>query len=381
MPRPALSVLARPDSDPALGLTQLLEGGLLPDFQVPDPEALRPGLDFASQNALGLSVPSDTGAPEQAGAAARDLERRLAATLSMPCALTFASQSEAIRHTLTTLLRPGDEVLLDAAADFAMFETVLAANANLHCFPSGSVEAVERRLQRLSRQPGRGRLVIAVPAVSAHGSRISDLADLADLARRHGAVLIVDVAQDFGAMGPNGGGVQELQNCLDRVDIVVGGFSRCFGTKGGFAAVLDPALAQPAHHAAQLPDARARTVLAAADVVFGPLGTRLRRNLMGLSLRLRNHLMSDGARFLGSASPFVPVLLPALTALPRTALLESAGPRVTLLMAPVVPLQAPRWRIELNARHSMADIDDLAELMRDVARAFDQRPTRNRVAA
>ena len=38
-------------------------------------------------------------------------------------------------------------------------------------------------------------------------------------------------------------------------------------------------------------------------------------------------------------------------ALPRTALLESAGPRVELLHAPKVPLHAPRWRIQLNAAH------------------------------
>jgi 7-keto-8-aminopelargonate synthetase-like enzyme len=376
MTRPALSVLARSDLYPADELSQLLSGGMLPGVRLPGSERLRPGLDFASQNALGLVPAPDANADLADQDAVPTLQRLLAASLAQSEALTFASGPVAIRAVLSGLLQPGDDVLVDAAAHSAMFESVSAVHANLHRFPAGSVEAVERRLRRLSRQPGRGRLLIVVPAVSPLSSRISDLAELADLARRHAALLVVDVSQDFGAMGPNGGGALELQNGLDRVDVVLGSFSRCFGSQGGFAAFRDPALLQAARRAAPLPVAEAWTVLAASKTVFSPLGTSRRRNLMGLSQRLRNHLMADGARVLGSAAPFVPVLLPALTALPRTALLESGGPRVTLLMAPVVPAQAPRWRIELNARHSLAEIDDLAELIRDVARAFDRQPRR-----
>lgn len=381
MPRPASSALALTDTSASDGLVQLLNGGLLPAGQSRPSDWLRPGLDFASLDALGVAAHTAIGAHHQPGAADLALERRIAAQLRLPDAAIFASGADAIRHTLTRLLRPGDEVLVDAGADSAMFETVFAVRATLHRFPSGSVEAVDRRLQRLSRQPQHGRLVVAVPAVSAFGSRVSDLVDLCNLARQHGAILIVDVSQDFGAMGVNGGGVLELQNCLGRVDVVLGSFSRSFGMQGGFAAFRDPAVRQAADRAPRMSTGTAAAVLAAADIVFGPAGRDLRRNLQGVSLRLRNHLMADGARVLGSASPFVPILLPPLTALPRTALLESAGPRVTLLMPPNVPLQAPRWRIELSARHTLSDIDDLAELIRDVSRAFDRQPFRARATA
>lgn len=381
MSRPASSALALSYTRPADGLTQLLSGGLLPRSRVPASDRLRPGLDFASQNPLGLTFPVAPATPTATEAPLAALEHRIAAELRLSDARTFPSPAEAIRHSLTALLRPGDEVLVDAAADSATFETVLTARATLHRFPSGSVEAVERRLNRLARRPRSGRLLIAVPAVSAFGARQSDLFELSGLARQHGALLIVDVSQDFGAMGPNGGGVTEMQGCLGRVDVVLGSLAGCFGVQGGFVATQDPGLVQALQRAPRLAEPAARAALAAAAIVFSPLGTSLRRNLHGLSLRLRNHLMADGARVLGSAAPFVPVLLPAPTALPRTALLESAGPRVTLLMPPIVPLQAPRWRIELSARHSLAEIDDLAELIRDVSRAFDRAPARTQVPA
>lgn len=379
MPIPARFVAVPTNEHLSTGISVLLNGGLMPTNRRDTQGSNRSGLDFASLNALGLV--SSSNAPQTPAASEHALDQRIAAELRLPFAATFASRTNAIRHVFGSLLQAGDEVLIDAAADPAMFQAVQSAHANLHRFPSASIEGVERRLSRLARQPHRGRLVIAVPAVSAFGSRISDLIELCAFARQHAAILVVDVSQDFAVMGANGGGQLEIQNCLGQIDVVLGCFSRCFGLAGGFAAFGDPALRQAAHHAQPLPSFVVSTILAAADTTFGPQASSLRRTLHGLSLRLRNHLMSDGARVLGSASPFVPVLLPPLTALPRTALLESAGPRVTLLMPPDVPLQAPRWRIELSARHTLSDIDDLAELIRDVSRAFDRQPSRARVTA
>lgn len=397
MPRPVTPVLSQTgsdadwtDQDSSGGLSQLLKGGLLDSAPSSRAAMGRPGLGFAAQDYLGLaSHPAVQAAAlsavarqqPQAKAAIHVLEARLAAILGLPHVATFASGSDAIRQALGAVLSSDDDVLIDAAAPSAMFETVLGRRAGLHRFPSGSIEAVERRLFRLSRQHRRGRLVIAIPAVSAYGSKLADLADLTMLARLHNALLIVDASHDLGAMGQDGGGMMEIHGCLGRIDIVVGSLAKCFGAAGGFAAFRDPDLGSAIRRDAgpMLPQ-NAGTILAAAAVAFSEDGRRRRRNLHGISLRLRNHLMADGARVIGQASPLVPILLPARTALPRTALLESAGPRVTLLQAPTVPLHAPRWRIQLNASHSPADIDDLAELIRDVSRAFDRTPARAAVA-
>lgn len=385
MPRSALHAPSRPCPDLPKGLIRLLGEGLLPGAAQGAAARPRTGLDFATRDPLGLSrdpafyatAPVDHARDPEPPIPA--LERQIAARLRLAKALTFASAVEAIRHALVAFLHPGDQVLVDSDAESAVFQAVLAAGAHLHRFPAASVDAVERRLRRLARQPRRGRLVIAVPAVSASRSRRSDLAELGLLARQHGALLVVDVAQDFGTMAQDGGGVLELQNCLGRVDLVTGSFAGCFGCPGGFAAFRDPAhgCGRPTGTAA-LPEGSAAAILAATRIVFGAEGRHRRRRLNGLSLRLRNRLVADGLRVPGSAAPSVPVLLPPATALPRTALLQSAGPRVGLLLAPLVPLHAPRWRIEISALHGLADIDDLAELIRDVTRAFDRLPSRNR---
>ncbi len=317
--------------------------------------------------------------------AALTLEDRVARFLHLPEAVVFPSGAEALRATLRCTFREGDQVIVDAGAHPAMFGTVLAARANLHRAPTGSVEAVERRLRRLATLPRRGRLFVAVPAVSAQGSVLADLAGLVDLCRDYGATLIVDVTHDLGSMAQGGGGLLEIHGCLGRADIVIGSFAKCFGAAGGFAAFADPGLKRAlrlSHHgqrqSAALSPVNAAIILAAFDIIDSAQGRTRRRRLHSSALRLRNHLMADGIRVMGQPSPLVPIRLPLMTALPRTALLESAGALVTLLMAPAVATHAPRWRLQLMADHTAADIDDIADLIRDVTRVFDRqrRPAR-----
>lgn len=362
-----------------------------------------PGLNFATQDYLALAAhpalrsaamaalgQHRLGAPGSAPAMGMTapvlaLEARTARFLHLPCAVVFPSGADAIRTTLHTILRPGDDVIVDANAHPAMFETVLTARARLHRSPAASVEGVERRLRRLAAHPRRGQVYVALAAVSAQSSQVADLTELTELCHAYDARLIVDVSHDLGSMAQNGGGVMEIQGCLGRIDIVLGSFAKSFGASGGFAAFRDPALRDELRRGqtgqwrtAALSPINASAILAAFDIVDGAEGRRRRRRLHGSSLRLRNHLMADGLRLMGQPSPLIPVRLPPLTALPRTTLLESAGPVVTLLQAPLVAAHAPRWRIQLSSDHSAAHIDDLAELIRDVTRAFDRqsRPVR-----
>ena len=349
--------------------------------------ASHPGLRTAAIGSLGQHRLCAPGTTPQLGLTAPvlALEDRVAGFLHVPHAVSFPSGAEAIRATMHALLLPGDEVIVDQDAHPAMFEAVLIARARLHRCPAGSIEAVERRLRRLGGQSRRGRVWLAVPALSAHGSVMSDTSELSALCREHGAGLIVDVAHDLGSMGQGGGGVLEIQNCLGRPDVVVGSFAKCFGAAGGFAAFQDPTLTdrlrsgRPGQwRTAALSPVNAAAILAAFDLIDSAEGRRRRRRLHGTTLRLRNHLIADGLRVMGQPSPLVPVRLPPKSAQLATRLLHSAGPRVTLLQAPLVASLAPRWRIQLSSDHAAADIDHLAELIRDVTRAVDRqsRPPR-----
>lgn len=332
-----------------------------------------PGRNFAALDPLLLSRDLVSARLSADPDPAALLTERLARFLSMPAVLSFASGAMAIRHVLPALLDPTDEVIIDAGADPAMFETVRHAEARLHRSPPGSLDAVERRLQRLARQPRTGRLFVMLPAIARLTSVAADLADFCTLCAAHGAILVVDASQDLGMIGQAGQGLAEVQGCLAGIDVILGDMAGTFAVPGGFAAFRDPALADRvrAHPLRALPlaPAFAAMTLAALALVASPEGARRRRLLHGNALRLRNHLMADGLRVLGHPSPVVPVLLPPRKAEAHSALLRSAGVTVPLLQAPMVAGHAPRWHVRLNAGHRPADIDDLADLMRDVIRA------------
>ncbi len=300
------------------------------------------------------------------------LETRVAQFLRLPEAAVFPSGAEANRAAIRTLIRAGDHVLIDAAAHSALFEAARAITRHVHRTPPGSTDAVERRLRRIRREnPGAG-ILVATSAVAAFSAAIPDLAALADLCREHGATLLVDVAHDLGAMGPTGRGVLELQGVLARVDVVTGSFAKCFGSNGGFVAARDPALKPALRFApggqgssSALSPLQAAIVLAAFDIVESPEGAVRRQRLLANVLRLRNHLMADGFTLMGRSAPFVPVRLETLPlARQMTAAIESAGALVILLENPVVAGHAPRWRLQLMADHSTADIDQFATLAR-----------------
>ena len=61
-----------------------------------------------------------------------------------------------------------------------------------------------------------------------------DIVALQDLAHEFGATLLVDVAHDLGCLGPDGTGHIGLQGMLGKVDLVMGSFSKTFGSNGGF---------------------------------------------------------------------------------------------------------------------------------------------------
>ncbi len=351
------------------------------------------GLNFARTDHLGLTFHPDLRAAdlERADADANHprphpetpdriagLEARLARFLRRPAVVAHASGDAAIRSTLRGLLSRADTVILDAGSNPAMFTTVLACGARLLRSPPGSLDAVERRLLRLRRQPGAGRILVCVPAIARLTSVSADLAELSALCAKHDATLVVDASQDLGAVGQAGRGMAEVQGCLGQIDVILGDLAGAFGAPAGFAAFRDAALAETVAVTAGPGPRSSRFVaplLAALTIVDSAEGRRRRRQLHGNVLRLRNHLMADGLRVIGQPSPVVPVLLDPGKAAALDALVRSAGPVVPLLQAPEVAGHAPRWHIRLTSDHGPADIDNLADLLRDVTRALD-RPAR-----
>ena len=63
-----------------------------------------------------------------------------------------------------------------------------------------------------------------------------NLKSMLALCKEYQATMVVDVAHDFGSLGPQGTGRIGEENLLGQVDIVMGSFSKSFASNGGLAA-------------------------------------------------------------------------------------------------------------------------------------------------
>jgi 7-keto-8-aminopelargonate synthetase-like enzyme len=206
-----------------------------------------------------------------------------------------------------------------------------------------------------------------------------DIAALRAVCDRYDAKLLVDCAHDFGCIGEDGLGHLGLQNMVDKVDVIIGSFSKTFASNGGFIAVKSRAVAEylKYYSATQtfsnaLSPVQAAVVLAALDIVRSDEGKRRRRALMDNILYMRAEMATAGLDALGDPSAIVPVRVGA-EGLARIASRElaSLGAIANLVEYPAVPQGGARFRVQVMADHTKHDVDLLVHNMQKAMRAAD----------
>ena len=93
------------------------------------------------------------------------------------------------------------------------------------------MEDLERVLQNI---PGTaGRLIVSDGVFSVSGE-IVDLPGLVALAKRYDARILIDDAHAVGVIGKNGRGTPSEFGLVNEVDLIMGTFSKTFGSLGGY---------------------------------------------------------------------------------------------------------------------------------------------------
>ena len=199
------------------------------------------------------------------------------------------------------------------------------------------------------------------------------LAEIVALKEEHNALLLVDEAHSLGVFGDGGRGVAEAQSVLDRVDFVVGTFSKSLGAMGGFCVSPHAELelfryvSRPFIFTASSSPATIATVRAALEQVRSrpELRQRLWRNARQLY---------EGLRELGHAlgpepSPVVAVRVGTREDALRlwNRLLES-GADVNLMVPPASPDSHSYLRCSVSAAHTTEQIATVIAAFRAAAR-------------
>jgi 7-keto-8-aminopelargonate synthetase-like enzyme len=224
----------------------------------------------------------------------------------------------------------------------------------------------------LAANPGRPALV-AVDSVYSMEGDLAPLPDILETCRRHGARLLVDEAHGVGVFGRTGRGVAEHFGLEQEVDVLVGTFSKSFGTLGGYVVADAPVveylrhLARPMIFTASGPAAVLAATLAAVDVIEREPGRRVR--LWDAAHRLQAGLRAAGFDLGETCSPIVPVKVGAQERLfAMWQRLEAEGVYANLVLPPAVPPGQCILRLTVMASHTREQVDRAIHVITEAGR-------------
>jgi 8-amino-7-oxononanoate synthase len=303
----------------------------------------------------------------------QDLEHEIAEWMQAEEALVFTTGYQANVGALSTLLQPGDTVVVDSGDHASIMDGVAMSHARIRPFRHNRLKRLEEILDRAAGDGG-GVLVVVDGVYSMEGD-VCDLQTVVPLARRFGARIMVDEAHGVGVLGAHGRGACEALGVEDEVDLRMGTFSKSLASCGGFLAgsheVIDFLRIQSRAFlftAAAVP-AAVGAALAAVRICNSPEGPELFAKLLDNARYLRDGLKSLGFRVVESqpVTPVVPVLVgDDWQAVLFWKALYDAGVYTNVALYPAVPRGGALLRTSVMATHEREHLDRALEIFDSV---------------
>ena len=295
------------------------------------------------------------------------LEAELAAFVHKEAAMIFGTGFQTNYAALSALTEKGDVMICDHDLHASLVDGALRSAARVMRFRHNDLDHFERCLNNCA--PAEKILVVSEGVFSMEGD-LAELRGLVELSKSSAARIYVDEAHGLGVLGPTGAGAAEHLGVLDKVDIVMGTFSKALASTGGFIAgpreVVNYLMhtARPFVFSASLPAASVAAAGAALEIVRKEPERRLR--LLKMARALRAELRARGFSVLDGETAIVPVVIREEEDVCRlcTALLAEG-----IYINPVLKPAAAQnlLRISCTSEHTEAHIERLVTTLTRMA--------------
>ncbi len=203
------------------------------------------------------------------------LEERLAAFVHKKKAVVHVTGFSTNLGAIACLLTPQDVILCDRENHASIFEGCQASRARLIPFAHNDVEAAARKLASMREKNNQSLVLLITEGVFSMSGDMSPLPEIVRLKEEYPDLLIyLDDAHGLGVMGPGGRGTVAHFGLSNKVDFIMGTFSKALASVGGFIAADDEDVLEYLRHnsrplifSAALPASNAATVLGCLDVL------------------------------------------------------------------------------------------------------------------
>ena len=306
------------------------------------------------------------------------LEKRIARFVGKPAAKIFNSAYTANLGLAITLTHDRTYWIGDQLNHNCIIRGMRIANVPREqkaIYAHNDMDELRRALEEVP--DGMERVVVIFDGIFSMRGDFAPLKKIEELVAEHhgrfpeGVVTVVDDSHGIGAYGDHGRGTEDFTGA--HADVIVGTFGKAFGVNGGFIAgseQLIEAVRQKADtyiYTNPLGAADCAAALAAVDLADSKEGAQRLKHLHERIAQFRRGVALLGIETIPGPHPVVPLLIRDTDQVRAwVKKLYEKGILVVGLTYPVVPRGEETIRVQINAAHTEADIDELLEKLKQV---------------
>ena len=292
-----------------------------------------------------------------------ELERRLAKFVEKEGALVFSTGFQVNLGVISSLTGRHDYIIIDDLDHACIIDGSRLSFSKVLKYRHNDMESLEKVLQKCD--PDRVKL-IAVDGVFSMEGDLAKLPEIVQLAEKYKANIMVDDAHGLGVVGKNGRGTADHFGLTDKVDLIMGTFSKSLASIGGFIAADNDTINYLKHNArslifsASIAPANAASVIAALDLMEQePERIEKLWDNTHYAMKLLKEAGFDTGH---TETPIIPIFIrDDYKTFNITKMLLEEGVFVNPVVSPAVASSSSLLRFSLMATHTFAQIEEAVD--------------------
>ena len=297
-----------------------------------------------------------------------ELERELADFVHKDGAVTFSTGFQSNLGIISALVGRGDYVICDRENHASIYDGCRLSFGKMLRYRHADMDDLEAKLKAVPESAG---CLIVTDGVFSMGGDIAKLPEICDLAEKYGARVMVDDAHGLGVIGEGGRGTASHFGLDDRVDVIMGTFSKSLASLGGYMAASELVCDYVRHNSrpfifsASIPPSNCAAALAALRLLEEH--PELPKRLSELASYARAGLKARGLRIIESETPIIPIYTYEMEhTLVSAKRLYDAGVYVNPVLPPATAPGECLLRVSCMATHTEALLDEAMDIIAEV---------------
>ncbi|MBK8519208.1 MAG: pyridoxal phosphate-dependent aminotransferase family protein [Saprospiraceae bacterium] len=299
-----------------------------------------------------------------------ELEEKLAEYVGKPGALVFSTGYQVNLGVISSIPGRHDYLILDDLDHACIIDGARLSFAKVMKYSHNDMDSLEKILSKC--EPDKIKLIVIDGVFSMEGD-IAKLPEIVKLAEKYNANVMVDDAHGLGVLGKNGSGTANHFGLTEKVDLIMGTFSKSLASIGGFIAADLDTINYLKHNArslifsASIAPANAASVIAAIDLIQEEPERidQLWDNTYYAMAQLKEAGFDTGH----SVTPIIPILIrDDYKTFKLTKLALDSGLFVNPVVSPAVPSTSSLIRYSLMATHTRDQIDRSVEILHTISK-------------